>query len=63
MDNKIAGVIAALMVILFLGFYAIKLASIPLWIIILAILAMVLYDFYESTVIKDDNNTDNKAEG
>lgn len=63
MDNKITGVIAALLVILFLGFYAVKLASIPLWIIILAILAMVLVDFYESTVIKGDNNTDNEAEG
>jgi hypothetical protein len=48
MDNKIAGVIGMSMIVAFLGFYAIKLNSIPLWIIIVGVLAMSLVEFYES---------------
>ena len=48
MDNKIAGVIGMSMIVAFLGFYAIKLNSIPLWIIIDGVLAMSLVEFYES---------------
>jgi hypothetical protein len=48
MDNKIAGVIGMSMIVAFLGFYAIKLNSRPLWIIIVGVLAMSLVEFYES---------------
>ncbi len=48
MDNLIAGLIPAAMVIVFLGFYAVRLGAIPLWIIITAILAMVLIDLVQS---------------
>ncbi len=48
MGNLIAGIIPAAMVIVFLGFYAVRLGAIPLWIIIIAILAMVLIDFVQS---------------
>ena len=55
-DNIISGIIAAVLVIAFLGFYAIRLKSIPLWIIIVGVLAMILFDIYES-VIKNGNST------
>ncbi len=54
MTNLITGLIAAAMVIVFLGFYAVRLDAIPLWIIIIAILAMVCVDFVQS-VRKDGN--------
>lgn len=54
MANRITGLIAAAMVIVFLGFYAVRLDAIPLWIIIIAILAMVLIDLVQS-VRKDKN--------
>ncbi len=49
MVNLIAGLIGVSMVVVFLGTYAIKLKAIPLWIIIGAILAMVIFDFVQST--------------
>ncbi len=58
MDNLIAGLIPAAMVIVFLGFYAVRLGAIPLWIIIIAILAMVLIDLVQS-VRKDGKQTRN----
>ncbi len=48
MGNLIAGLIPAAMVIVFLGFYAVRLGAIPLWIIIIAIIAMVLIDLVQS---------------
>ncbi|MEE8623112.1 MAG: hypothetical protein V3T27_04405 [Alphaproteobacteria bacterium] len=54
MDNLIAGLIPAAMVIVFLGSYAVRLDAIPLWIIIIAILAMVLIDLVQS-VMKGKN--------
>jgi len=42
------------MVLVFLGYYAIILKSVPLWIIIIVVLAMILFDFYQS-VIKGQN--------
>ncbi len=58
MGNLIAGLIPAAMVIVFLGSYAVRLDAIPLWIIIIAILAMVLIDLVQS-VRKDGNQTRN----
>lgn len=45
MTNLITGLIAIVMMIVFLGNYAVKINKLPLWIVILAILAMVITDF------------------
>ncbi len=58
MDNIIAGVIGVAMIVVFLGFYVIKLNSIPLWIIIAGIIAMISYEFYESIAKSEDQNGD-----
>lgn len=57
MASLITGLIAVLMVLVFLGFYAVKVGAVPLWIIILAILAMVVFDFYK-TGIQGQNETE-----
>ncbi len=48
MDNLIAGLIGATMVIIYLGYYAISLNAAPLWVIIVAILFMVCTDVFQS---------------
>ncbi|MEE8152949.1 MAG: hypothetical protein V3T76_07920 [candidate division NC10 bacterium] len=48
MDNVITGLIAVLLISVFLGFYAVTLESLPLSIIILSVLALVLFDFVQS---------------
>jgi hypothetical protein len=47
-DNVITGLIAVLLISVFLGFYAVTLESLPLSIIILSVLALVLFDFVQS---------------
>ena len=54
MSNVITGSIAVLMSAVFLGYYAIRLESIVLWIIIAANLACLLVDFVQS--VKKGNN-------
>ncbi len=56
MDNLIAGVIGVGMVVAFLGFYAIKLNSIPLWIIMGGVLIMVVVEFIETLREENDLN-------
>ena len=51
MSNIISGAIAVIMALVFLIFYAVRLESAVLWIIILANVGFLLYDFYTS--IKD----------
>ena len=58
MDNLIAGVIGVGMVIVFLGFYAIKLNSVPLWIILGGILIMVVVEFVET--LREGNDLNGK---
>ncbi len=58
MDNIIAGIIGVGMVVVFLGFYAIKLNSIPLWIILGGIIVMAVIEFFET--IKEDNGLNGK---
>ncbi len=58
MGNRIGALIAALMILVFLGFYAIKIASVSLGIIIVAVLALIFVDFVKS-VRKDGNQTRN----
>jgi hypothetical protein len=48
MDNLIAGIVAVGIFIVFLGFYAIKLNSIPLWIIMGGVFIMVIIEFVET---------------
>ncbi len=54
MVNLITGSVAVAMIIIFLGYYAITLQSIPLWIIIAGVLIMVVVDFYQSLRQRDD---------
>ena len=56
MTNLITGLVAVTIVIVFLGNYAVKLGSIPLWIIIGSILAMAVTDFVQSVRERNDNS-------
>jgi membrane protein implicated in regulation of membrane protease activity len=53
MANIITGVIAVAMGLVFFLYYAIRLKSITLWIIIAGAVIMLVYDFYES--IRENN--------
>ncbi len=48
MANLIAGLIAVLLIIVFLGNYAVTLNSVPLWVIIVVVLMMILIDYVGS---------------
>jgi len=48
MSNVISGLIAVSIAIVFLLFYAIRLQSVALWIIIVGNLALLVFDFYKS---------------
>jgi len=48
MSNIVTGAIAVAMAVVFYLYYAIRIKSIPLWIIIVAAVIMLVYDFYES---------------
>ena len=48
MANIVTGAIAVAMAVVFYLYYAIRIKSIPLWIIIIAGVIMLVYDFYES---------------
>lgn len=48
MGNIITGAIGVAMGVVYFLFYAIKIHSIPLWIIIVGAVAMLVYDFIES---------------
>ena len=56
MGNRISAALAGLMILAFLGFYAVNLGSIALWIIIGGVLAMVVVDFVQ-TGLKGNNNS------
>jgi hypothetical protein len=53
MANIITGAIAVAMGLVFFLYYAIRLKSITLWIIIAGAVIMLVYDFYES--IRENN--------
>ena len=55
MSNLISGLIAVLMAMAFLLFYAIRLQSVVLWIIIVANLGFLVYDFYKSIKEGEDH--------
>ncbi len=56
MFTLITGVTAAVMVVVFLGYYALRIESIPLWLIIIGVLGMVIADFVR-TFREDKNDT------
>ena len=53
MANIVTGVIGVAMAVVFYLFYAIRINSIALWIIIISAVVMLVYDYYES--IKGNN--------
>jgi uncharacterized membrane protein YeaQ/YmgE (transglycosylase-associated protein family) len=53
MANIITGAIAAAMALVFFLYYAIRIKSIPLWIIIVGAVIMLVYDFFQS--IRESN--------
>ncbi len=55
MSNKIAGAIAVLMAMTYLLYYAFRLEAVVLWLIILANLSALLYDYYKSITKGEDN--------
>ncbi len=58
MSNIITGSIAVLMSVVFFGYYAVKLESVAVWIIIVGCLAMLVRDFVESIRKVPNGNTD-----
>lgn len=55
MSNIISGLIAILLVAAFLIFYAIKLNSVALWVIVVGNLACVIYDYMQSIQKGEDH--------
>lgn len=55
MFTLISGVMALVMVVVFLGYYALRIESIPLWIIIIGVLGMVIADFVRTWRQRDKN--------
>ncbi len=53
MANIITGAIAVAMALVFFLYYAIRIKSIPLWIIIVGAVIMLVFDFYQS--IRENN--------
>ena len=53
MANIITGAIASAMALVFFLYYAIRINSMPLWIIIVGAVAMLVFDFYQS--IRENN--------
>lgn len=58
MGNFIAGLIAVVLISVFLLFYAVTLKSLPLWIIIVGVLALVVIDFVQSVRKDKDQSED-----
>lgn len=54
----VTGLIGTAMMVVFLGYYAVSLDAIPLWIIIGSILAMVCWQFVET--VREANNGSNR---
>ena len=56
-SNLIPGFVAALLLTVFLGFYALRLNSMALWVIIVSILTMVIVDYVQSVRSEGDTNS------
>ncbi len=57
MSNLIPGFVAALLLTVFLVFYALRLNSLALWVIIGSVLAMVIVDYVQSVRSDGDTNS------
>lgn len=55
MSNIITGAIAVSMAMIYLLYYAIRLQSVVLWLIIVANLGFLLFDYYKSIKEGEDN--------
>jgi hypothetical protein len=55
MSNIITGAIAVILASVYLLFYAVRLESIALWIIVLANLGALLYDYVMSITVGEDH--------
>ena len=55
MSNILSGAIAVLMALVFLLFYAYRLGSVVLWIIIVGNLAFLVYDYIQSIKEGEDH--------
>ena len=55
MSNIITGAIAVTMSLIYLLYYAIRLESVALWVIILANLSALLYDYYKGVTQGEDH--------
>ena len=58
MSNIISGVIAISLLTVFLFYYAVKLHSVALWIIIFANMGLAITDFVQS--VREDRNNNEK---
>lgn len=56
MTNLICGLVPVVLILAFLGNYAVKINSTPLWIIIVSVLALLLADFVQSVRSEKDNS-------
>ena len=56
MKNLISGMLPVVLVLAFLGNYAVKINSTPLWIIIVSVLALMVFDFVQSVRSEKDNS-------
>ena len=56
MRDLIPGLVAALMLTVFLGFYAVRLNSLALWVIIGSVLGMLVVDYVQSVRSGGDKN-------
>jgi len=46
MVNMVSGIVSIAGLVVFLGYYALRINSLPLWLIIIAVVVMAAYDFY-----------------
>ncbi len=60
MVNMITGAIAVLAIVVFLGEYAVTINTLPLWVIICGVCAMMVYDYVKS--IKAHRELEDKRE-
>lgn len=58
--NWVCGIFALLMVVVFLGKYAVSIGSIPLWIIIVGVLILAVVDLIKFMI--DSNRVDEERE-
>lgn len=56
MTNLFSGLLPVVLVLAFLGNYAVKINSTPLWIIIVSVLALLVVDFVQSVRSENDDS-------